>query len=199
MQYDLWAITPSTSATYYRAAAAVAGAGTLSLLQEFAGINGVGYLVSITSTGIDTGITFTIVGNKVGNLSGAPTTEVVTGPNTTTVTSTNYYARIISITASGASAGNISIGTSGSLALPRTRIKGLWLNGAASAGYLQVNSNSTSGATLLRLDTPASSAANVFIFPFGASGEGILTARSGTEDFAIVTLSQVSTYTLICG
>ena len=108
---DIWAVTPSTSATYYRAAASIAGAGAVTLLTQDAGPNGVGYKVRFTSAGDDQGITFTIVGIKVGDLTGKFTTEVVTGADTSTADSTNYYAYIESITASGASAGNVSIGT----------------------------------------------------------------------------------------
>ena len=62
---DIWAVTPSTSATYYRAAASIAGAGALTLLTDDAGPNGVGYKVRFTSAGNDSGITFTIVGITV--------------------------------------------------------------------------------------------------------------------------------------
>ena len=48
---DIWAVTPSTSATYYRAAASIAGAGALTLLTDDAGPNGVGYKVRFTSAG----------------------------------------------------------------------------------------------------------------------------------------------------
>lgn len=203
MQTDVWAITPAAAnTTYYRAAASLTGAAVL--LKDEASLNGCGYLVSITSSGNDSVRTFIIVGYKVGDLTGRTTTETVTGPNITTVTSTNYYSRLVSVTCMngasvGTSVGSISLGIAGSLALPRCRIKGGWVLGAASAGTLIVNSNTTSGTQILRLDTPASSGAAVFSFNFGAYSEGILTARSNSTDFAIVTLSNIPTYTLICG
>ena len=123
MQYDVWAVTPATDDAYFRANASIAGSGALSLLANTVGPNGYGYKLIITSAGDDSGITFTVTGIKVGDLTNSVATEVITGANAGTVSSSNYYARVDSIVASGASAGNVKIGTTGSLALPRTRIK----------------------------------------------------------------------------
>ena len=99
---DIWAVTPSTSATYYRAAASISGAGALTLLTDDAGPNGVGYKVRFTSAGDDSGDTFTIVGITVADaLTGNSTTEVVTGADTGTADSTNFFTKVTSITASG--------------------------------------------------------------------------------------------------
>jgi len=196
MNGDIWAVTPSTSATYYRAAASIAGAGALTLLTQDAGPNGVGYKVRITSAGNDAGITFTIVGIKVGDLTGKFTTEVVTGADTSTADSTNYYAYIESITASGASAGNVSIGTTGSIALPRTRLKGFYYLASGTAGSIKLNLNSTSGAELLNLSTPASATGTQDMF---LPGQGLLTTRSNNTDFAILTVTNVTDVTLFCG
>lgn len=193
---DIWAVTPSTSATYYRAAASIAGAGALTLLTQDAGPNGVGYKVRFTSAGDDRGITFTIVGIKVGDLTGKFTTEVVTGANASTADSTNFYAYIESITASGASAGNVSIGTTGSIALPRTRLKGFYYLASGTAGSIKLNLNSTSGAELLNLSTPASATGTQDMF---LPGMGILTTRSNNTDFAILTVTNVTDVTLFCG
>ena len=196
MNGDIWAVTPSTSATYYRAAASIAGAGALTLLTQDAGPNGVGYKVRFTSAGDDQGITFTIVGIKVGDLSGKFTTEVVTGADTSTADSSNFYAYIESITASGASAGNVSIGTTGSIALPRTRLKGFYYLASGTAGSIKLNLNSTSGAELLNLSTPASSTGTQDMF---LPGMGILTTRSNNTDFSILTVTNVTDVTLFCG
>jgi len=193
---DIWAVTPSTSATYYRAAASIAGAGALTLLTQDAGPNGVGYKVRITSAGDDRGITFTIVGIKVGDLTGKFTTEVVTGANASTADSTNFFAYIESITASGASAGNVSIGTTGSIALPRTRLKGFYYLASGTAGSIKLNLNSTSGAELLNLSTPASATGTQDMF---LPGMGILTTRSNNTDFSILTVTNVTDVTLFCG
>jgi len=196
MNGDIWAVTPSTSATYYRAAASIAGAGALTLLTQDAGPNGVGYKVRITSAGNDAGITFTIVGIKVGDLTGKFTTEVVTGANASTADSTNFFAYIESITASGASAGNVSIGTTGSIALPRTRLKGFYYLASGTAGSIKLNLNSTSGAELLNLSTPASATGTQDMF---LPGMGILTTRSNNTDFSILTVTNVTDVTLFCG
>jgi hypothetical protein len=196
MNGDIWAVTPSTSATYYRAAASIAGAGALTLLTQDAGPNGIGYKVRITSVGDDRGITFTIVGIKVGDLTGKFTTEVVTGANASTADSTNFFAYIESITASGASAGNVSIGTTGSIALPRTRLKGFYYLASGTAGSIKLNLNSTSGVELLNLSTPASATGTQDMF---LPGQGILTTRSNNTDFAILTVTNVTDVTLFCG
>ena len=193
---DIWAVTPSTSATYYRAAASIAGAGALTLLTQDAGPNGVGYKVRFTCAGDNQGITFTIVGIKVGDLTGKFTTEVVTGANASTADSTNFFAYIESITASGASATNVSIGTTGSIALPRTRLKGFYYLASGTAGSIKLNLNSTSGAELLNLSTPASATGTQDMF---LPGQGILTTRSNNTDFSILTVTNVTDVTLFCG
>lgn len=193
---EIWAVTPSTSATYYRAAASIAGAGALTLLTNDAGPNGIGYKVRFTSAGNDTGITFTIIGIKVGDLTAKATTQIVTGANASTADSTNFYAVITSITASGASAANVSIGTTGSIALPRTRLKGFYYLASGTGGSILLNLNSTSGTELLKLSTPASATGTQDMF---LPGMGILTTRSNNTDFSIVTVTNVTDVTLFCG
>ena len=196
MQYDVWAVTPATDDAYYRANASIAGAGALSLLANTVGPNGYGYKLIITSAGDDSGITFTITGIKVGDLTNTVVSEVVTGANATTATSSNYYARVDSITASGASAGNVKIGTTGSLALPRTRIKGLYFVGTATAGTIKFNVNGLSSQLILQLNTPASAIQTSSLY---MAAEGILTTRSTAQDYCVVTLTDVTFVTIICG
>jgi len=146
----------------------------------------------------DSGDTFTIVGQKVGDLTGTATTEEVPGADSTTATSTNFYSYIQSISVDGASTGNVSIGTVGSLALPRTRIRGFQYVAAASAGSIVFNLNSTSGAELLKVNTPAGVGNTQ---QMSIPGAGILTTRSNNTDFAIMTLDQIgeSLITVFCG
>ena len=66
--------------------------------------------VLVYSDGNDAGVTFTITGQ---NTIGTAVTEVLTGPNTTTVYSANEYRTISSIAISGAGTGNIEIGQVG--------------------------------------------------------------------------------------
>lgn len=196
MQYDVWAVTPSTNDALFSSAASIAGAGVIPLITYTVGANGTGYKLVFTSSGDDSGITFTVVGNRVGDVSGDATTEVVTGANATTASTTNFYTNIISITASGASAGTVKIGTVGSLALPRCRIKGLYWVASATAGTIKVNRNSTTGLLLLQINTPALATAVNSLY---MAAEGILTTKSTLNDFAIVTLTDVTAATLICG
>jgi len=194
---DIWAITPSTSATLLRAAASIAGAGDITLLTNDVSPYGTGYKLLFTSVGNDAGITFTITGVKVGDLSGASVTEEVTGANAGTASSTNFYTSVSNISVDGASAGNVSIGTTGSLAFGRTRLKSLYYVGAGSAGSIKFNLNSSSGTLLLQIDTPVSSTS--FSDSVTIPELGILTQRSNSTDFAVMTLDQVSNVTVFCG
>jgi hypothetical protein len=194
---DIWAITPSTSATLLRAAATIAGAGDITLLTNDVSPYGTGYKLLFTSVGNDAGITFTITGVKVGDLSGASVTEEVAGANAGTASSTNFYTSVSNISVDGASAGNVSIGTTGSLAFGRTRLKSLYYVGAGSAGSIKFNLNSSSGTLLLQIDTPVSSTS--FSDSVTIPELGILTQRSNSTDFAVMTLDQVSNVTVFCG
>ena len=196
MQYDIWAINSAPDDDILRTNASIAAAGALALLTTSVSPYGTGYKIGITSAGNDAGITFTIVGIKVGDLTGANTTEVVTGANVGVATSANFYTVVSRITASGASAGNVKIGSVGSLALPRTRIKGLYYVATATAGSIKFNLNGSSGSLLLQVDTPTGTAfSDSIIIP----GEGILTTRSNRTDFAVMTLSEITSVTVFCG
>jgi hypothetical protein len=199
MQTDIYSISPTTNAVYYRAAAASAGSAALTLLQSNAGPNGVGYKVSITTVGDSSGRTFTIVGHAMGTETGTVTTEVVTGPNATTVYSTNYFDTITSITPSGATTGNLSIGVLGtSAAIKRCRIKSIYYVGTATAGSIKINlNNASTGKLLVQVDTPASATVqNNLLF----AGEGILVGgNSALTDIGIVTLTNVTFSTIMFG
>lgn len=102
----------AASATYFRAAAAVGGAGNLTLLQTTLDVP---RALSITSTGADNGRTFTATGtDEFGNTM----VEAITGPNTTTVNGKKAFKTISTISVDAACAGNISIGFSDVLGLP---------------------------------------------------------------------------------
>jgi hypothetical protein len=197
MQYDIWAINPDPDDDILRTDASIAAAGALTLLTTSVSSYGTGYKIGITSAGNDSGITFTIVGIKVGDLTGSNTTEVVTGGNVGVATSANFYTEIKSIRASGASAGNVKIGSVGSLAFPRTRIKSFYFVGTANAGSVSFNLNSPTGTTLLKIDTPAG--AGAFSDSVTIPSDGILTTRSNKTDFAVMTLTEVTNVTVFCG
>jgi hypothetical protein len=196
MQYDIWSVTPEADDDYYRADASIAGAGVVPLIRNVPGVNGYGYKVTITSAGDDSGITFTIVGVKVGDQTGAQTTEVVTGADTDVATSTNYYARVDSITASGASAGNVKIGHSADLALPRVRLKGFYYVGNGSAGSIVFTSPFRT-IPMFKIVTPAVAA--TFADSLFVASEGILMGGNALTDYVYVTTSNVTSYTVLCG
>lgn len=125
--YYTYNIAPLTlSATNFRAAASIAGAGSL-VLTATAGVtqttvNGQTRFVMdvprnlrFTSAGNDTGITFTVAGFDV---YGVPMTETITGANIGIASGLKAFFSVTTITASGASAGTVSIGTGDVFGLP---------------------------------------------------------------------------------
>jgi hypothetical protein len=200
MHTDTWAVSPAAAnSTYFRAAAAQ-GSGAVSLLfNDFAAagaVNGCGYNLTINSTGNDSGTTYTIVGTIVGQTRGTTTSTQLGGNAGTPTTGTSYWATITSISASGAATGNVSIGFSGNLALPRTRIRGVHYVGAATAGSIVVRiNNASTGTVALNIDTPATATWAGYV----NCGGGLIIGRSAAQsDFGIVILTQVSKCTFFC-
>jgi len=212
-QTDIWSINPSTSATFFKTAATVTGGAfpralTLTNTDPVVAKEGSGYKVIITSAGNDSGITFTINGAIVGQLTqqgqvpNPNNPEVLAGGNAGAVTSAYFYSRIDSIVISAAAAGTVSVGTVGDLALPRCRIKGFYVLGDAATGSLKINrfSYTTSAyptvavESLLDISTPAGATLTQFL---SLPGQGILTGQQ-QNDFAVVTLDGAD-YTLFCG
>lgn len=194
-QYDVWAVNPTSDDDYFRSSATIAASGNIALLANDVGQYGTGYKVSITSNGADANKTFTVTGVKVGATGyNGIVTETVTGPSATVVYSTNYYTRVNSISISAASTGGIKIGYGGDLAFPRTRIKQV-IYVASSVGGSITFTAQPNNTTLLKIFTPADSTANDSMIP----PEGILTTKSGNNDFAVLTLDQVSKVTVLCG
>lgn len=101
------------SAAGIRAAAAVAGAGALAGLLVTT--LDVPRALTILSAGNDSGITFTVAGKDA---YGNAMVEVITGANAGTAAGKKAFASITSITASGAAAGNVSVGWGNVLGLP---------------------------------------------------------------------------------
>jgi hypothetical protein len=194
-QYDIWAVNPTSDDDYFRASATIAASGNIALLANDVGQYGTGYKVSITSNGADANKTFTVTGVKVGATGyNGVATETITGPSATVVYSTNYYTRVSSISISAASTGGIKIGYGGDLAFPRTRIKGLFYIASGTEGSITFTAQ-PNNTVILKVFTPADSTANDSMIP----PEGILTTKSGNNDFAVMTLDQVSKVTVLCG
>lgn len=196
MQTDNYAITYGVNDAKLRAAADILGVGALDLLTTEVGPYGSGYKLAFTSAGLDAGITFTVVGYEVGNTSGNTRTEVVTGADIGVATTTRYYSRIVSITASGASADTVAVGTTGSIALPRLRIKGVYYVGAASAGSIVVTAGDGSGKEVLNVPTPAAATVAESIT---VPGNGIVSTASISDEYALVTLTEVANVVFFCG
>ena len=190
MQSDVWSATWFNDTAALRASASIAGTGAITLLTTAVGFNGVGAKVTVTTSGDEDDTEFTVVG--IG-MDGTQITEVITGVDQNTVASTNYYTSIVSISNDTASVGNISIGLSG-LALPKCRVRGVYFIGASSAGSVVITRVSDS-RNILSLVSPAGSGANAFNFYI--PGEGIVSTYT-LEDYATVTLSQVSSATFLC-
>jgi hypothetical protein len=190
MQSDVWSATWFNDATALRAAAVIAGTGEITLITTAVGFNGVGAKVTITSDDDEDDTEFEIVG--IG-MDGQQITEVVTGVDSNTVSSTNYYTSIVSISNDTASVGDISIGLSG-LALPKCRIRGLYYPGATTAGSVIIIRYSDS-REVLNVVSPAGSGANAF--NVWVPGEGIV-ATYTLNDYATVALTQVGSATILC-
>lgn len=193
-QYDVWSVSPKADADFYVTSVTPSGSGALALVANTPGINGYGYKVSITSVADETAKNFTITGIPVGSTE--TVTEVVAGGNNTTVYSTRYYATVTSVTVSAATAGAITVGYGGSLALPRCRIKGLYYVGATNAGSIAIDDIGVGTVpSRLFMYTPGSvtSANSLYM-----AAEGILVGQTGSK-YAVVTLTEVTKVTLICG
>ena len=196
-QYDIWSVTPEADVDFYRAAATIGAAGALTLAATTPGRNGYGFKVSVTSDDDDNATVFTITGTIVGQTTnGGIGTDTITGVNTNTIASTKYFSSVTSITASATSANNISIGYTADIALPRTRVKGLYYVGAGSAGSIVIASPNVT-APLYKIVTPTS--ATSFADSLFMPAEGILVGNDARDDYATVTVTNVTSFTLLCG
>lgn len=132
------------SATNIRSASSIAAAGTVTLNGSLVS-GGVATLdkprrVLFTSAGNDSGITFTINGT---DWNGTPVSEVLTGANATTTYTTYDFKTVTSVVASGASAGNVSIGTN-AIASSRPVFLDLY---ADNSTYIQTDTGGSSAIT----------------------------------------------------
>ena len=143
-------------------AASISGAAALTLNgaliadSKYTTGDNIGQVITILSAGDDSGITFTIVGTDA---NGDALTEVVTGANAGTASSSGYFNTVDSITTSASSAGNVSAGVAatgtGTVFAGRTRIRGLQGLSEATAGNLLFKNTSITGTTLLTVPTQA--------------------------------------------
>lgn len=134
-----------------RTASSVSGSGALTLNGALVS-SSVAYFdvprnVIITSSGNDSGITFTVTGKDKYNNT---VVETITGANAGIASGLKAFATVTGVTASGASAGTVKIGTGDVLGLP------VFL---PSAGYilkeLQDGTSATAGTTVAGVVTKA--------------------------------------------
>ena len=191
MNTDVWAVTQKSDADFYVEAVTPTGAGALTLANTVPARNGVGYQVTVTSDGADSGRTFTVTG--IG-MDGKVLTEAITGPATTTVTGSSYFVEVTSVSVDAATAGSITVGYGGNLALPMTRLMHLYYEASSVAGTITVTRASDS-AELFYIPTPsAADHTDSMMMPSG----GIRTAFIPT-DYAVVATTNLVALNLMCG
>jgi hypothetical protein len=200
MQYDVWSVkTPQANLIYFAPLDEYTTNDAFVIANPVIGYEGWGFQVSFTANDDDeTGVNLSVTGVPVGALDGQPVTEVVTGGDgsvsANTVFTNTHFASVTALAIDSNTAGNVSIGFGGTLALPRTRVKGLYYVGSESAGSITIE-RASSSRVILEIDTPAS---NVAVNSLYMAAEGILTTKTN-NDYATVTLVNVSSATLICG
>jgi hypothetical protein len=101
-------------------------AGTISVGTNGTATNLQPRKITLTSSGVDTGVNFTITGTSI---SDNTQSEVLAGASSTVATSVLIYKTVTSIAASGATAGTLTVGTSAVSASPWVRLDEWSLNG----------------------------------------------------------------------
>ena len=158
-----------------RAAASISGAGALTLLATSFDVP---RNVIITSSGNDSGVTFTVVGTDLYNV---VVTEVITGANAGIAAGLKAFYGITSITASGASAGTVKIGRGNVLGLPvfvgdQRSVQGELLDGVLLARLAQRERISVTA-----LEAEVDAATSVWVVPgFAGSVIGLTTVAGDT-------------------
>jgi hypothetical protein len=191
MNTDVWAVTQQSDADFYVEAVTPVAGGALTVANTTPARNGVGYQVTVTSDGADGGRTFTITG--VG-MNGHTLTEAITGPATTTVTGSSYFAQVTGVSVDDATAGEITVGYGGNLALPATRVMHVYYEATATAGTITIT-RASDNAELFYIPTPsAADHTDSMMMP----GGGIRTAFAPT-DYAVVATTNLVALNLMCG
>jgi hypothetical protein len=197
MQSDVFAITPSSDNNFYFASATATG--TISLLKSTPSRNGAGYKVSVqNSAGDDSSTNYNISGFVVGDLGASTVTETLAGgESAVTVFTTNYFAEVTNFAvAAGTSVGTIQVGYGGDIALPRTRIKAFNYAAPTAAGSITVTRDDNSTLPILEITSPAGIVESSHLT---IPENGILTTGSNNNNYAIVSLTNITSLTLYCG
>ena len=101
--------------------------------------------VAISSSGNDSGVTFTVTGT---DMFGRAQTDTITGANAASATGSKYFATVTSVTASGATAGNITAGTAtesvtGNVTQSREVVNATSVSGVVGGSTTLTNGNNT--------------------------------------------------------
>jgi hypothetical protein len=172
----------AASATALRTAASISVAGTVALNGALVS-GGVATLdkprrILFTSSGDDSGITFTVTGTT---FAGSSATEVVTGGNATTATTVLDYATVTSIVSSGSSAGTVSIGTSGVAGSAWVRLDEWASNYTAIQTDVSGTVNYTIQQTLDDPNDPTSPVAIASVVWFSSTDTGVVNATASKQ------------------
>lgn len=148
--------------------------------------------ITITCAGNSSAITFNIIGlDHLGNAA----TENLAGTNTNISTSVGYWTSITSITAVGNPTGNVSAGTSNSVAAPifggRLRLKGLYAVNTATAGTITFRETSPTGTIRMQFATLGS--ANSSEYP-DVPDDGIVFKDGGYVEYSPVNMSSITVF-----
>lgn len=141
--------SPSASSTSSLRAAASHAGGALTLIAAGQTFDFPRNL-QITSSGNESGVTYTVTGRDE---YGVTVVENITGPNATTVQGNKAFKSITSVSASGASAGNVSLGPGNRLGFPvfvpgaGSIVREILDNAVATAGTLAAGATGTATAT----------------------------------------------------
>ena len=150
----------STAASVGNNAALTLG-GALTSEGAYTADTGTARQITLLSASDDSGITFTVVGTDV---NGDALSETVTGVDSSTATSTGYFATISSITAVGNPAGNMSAGINANVAgvifKGRTRVKNLIWSGGGAIGTINIRNSGTAGTSLINVRSNATLGVN---------------------------------------
>lgn len=120
--------------------------------------------VTVYAAGDESAKSFTVTGTDE---TGTAASEVITGPNATTVTGSTYFATVSQVASSAATSGNVEVGSGANIAAPvfrgSCRLRGLYVVNTGTAGTISFRQTSSSGTVRMQYNTVAS--ANTTEYP----------------------------------
>ena len=148
--------------------------------------------VTITSTGDDTGVTFTVTGTDE---TGTAQTEEITGADGAAATGTSYFATVTQIAADGATDGNVTAGSGSNIAAVifrgPLRLRGIYVVNSGTAGTITFRQESATGAVRMQYNTTGTDASTEYP---SVPDYGILFKEGGYVTYAQNTLSSMTLF-----